>query len=497
MNKTINLLLFGETGNGKSTLGNQILGFDAFRVSADIKCETKVTFGRKGVGENANLFVIDTPGLQDSAGTDKQHMIQLVQYIKEHKELNAILVVFNYQQVRFPYNIQTMLKLFCNIFPMKEVGNHIALIFTNSFTRRGQLTPELKHSKIEKVLPEFKRVIEEASGTKINNNITTGFVDIDPEEGIDDNGKMDLERIITWASFLPNLNVDSIKEPEPDVRIETQDFSEMRIDGEYIIKTIIKKEREVYCHLDGSITYGEWKEKERKEEKVTNPEIEKIKKLNLDHEQMMQKIQEDNERKIKELNEQNQKLQEKAHEQFLKIAESNKKNDDKIGKLITILTQNKNKRNNDDDDSDDDDLYGSKGKKKLAKKYLEYKNTALNSHEDRSGECSSGKNEFSAGIIEENKLVKLEKEEIFSKEWRNGFQENTFEGEFKDKIIVGWKLISFHENDNGGSWQRKKDVLGTPSYKFYVSSKLWRGCSWKLRIYTMKKMDDTSSNDGY
>ena len=44
---------------------------------------------------------------------DKKHMIQLVEYIRQHKELNAILVVFNFQQVRFPYNMQTMLKLFC------------------------------------------------------------------------------------------------------------------------------------------------------------------------------------------------------------------------------------------------------------------------------------------------------------------------------------------------------------------------------------------------
>ena len=86
-----------------------------------------------------------------------------------------------------------------------------------------------------------------------------------------------------------------------------------------IIKTIIKKEREVYCHLDGTITYGEWKEKDRKEEKITNPEIEKIKKLNLDHEEMMKKIQEDNEKKMKELKEENQKIQENAHKQFLEI----------------------------------------------------------------------------------------------------------------------------------------------------------------------------------
>ena len=33
-----------------------------------------------------------------------------------------------------------------------------------------------------------------------------------------------------------------------------------------MFKTIIKKERQVYYELDGSIKYGEWKEIERKEE---------------------------------------------------------------------------------------------------------------------------------------------------------------------------------------------------------------------------------------
>ena len=214
-NKITNILLFGETGNGKSSLGNILLGNNVFKVSADVKAETKVTFGREGVGNSKDLFVIDTPGLQDTEGADRAHMIQLIQYVKEHKDLNAIVVVFNYQQVRFPYNIQTMLKLFCNIFPMKDVGKHIALVFTNAFTRRGFLTNEQKVEKTSKILPEFKRVIKEASGTELPNNIPTAFVDMDPQEGIDENGKIDLERLKTWATFLPNLNVEEFKAPEP------------------------------------------------------------------------------------------------------------------------------------------------------------------------------------------------------------------------------------------------------------------------------------------
>ena len=320
--KITNILLFGETGNGKSSLGNFLLGNNVFNVSADVKAETKVTFGRQGTGDSSDLFVIDTPGLQDTEGSDREHMIQLIQYVKEHKELNAIIVVFNYQQVRFPYNIQTMLKLFCNIFPMKDVGKHIALVFTNAFTRKGFLTNEQKVEKSSKVLPEFKRVIKEASGTELPNNVPTAFVDMDPNDGIDENGKIDLERLKAWANFLPNLNVEEFKAPEPEVKIQKQDFEEMRIEGEYIIKTIIKKERKVFCQLDGSIKYGDWEEKERKEEKIMNPEVEKIKKLNLDNEQTFKRIQEENEKKIKELKEQNEKIREKNNNDFIQLYNS-------------------------------------------------------------------------------------------------------------------------------------------------------------------------------
>ena len=508
--KTVNILLFGETGNGKSSLGNELLGYNSFTVSDDVKSETKLTFGRRGKDENSNLFVIDTPGLQDSSGADKQHMIQLVEYVKEHKELNAIIVVFNYQQVRFPYNIQTMLKLFCNIFPMKEVGKHIGLVFTNSFTSRGKLTQEKKQAKLDKVLPEFRKVIKEASGSELPKSIPHAFVDIDPEEGIDENGRADLNILIAWAKFLDNLNVDEMNTPEPEVKVESQDFNEMRIEGEYIIKTNIRKEREVYCQLDGSISYGEWKEKERKEEKIINPEIEKIKKLNLDNEQTLKKIQEDNEKKIKELREENEKMQEKHHKQFLELIASNKKGEDQMASYRMMMIEEDRRRREDEErrirqEKDEEkrqklekELQVKKEKEKekeqrrknLEKKLLEIRNQSKKSHEPQKGECSEGHNVFSAGITEEDELVKeasLSSDESTLKgEWKfAGRLEKTLERTFCGKTIVGWKLKSNHDDGKGGYWERKSEVLGSSSYSFFVSSFRTRGCDWKLSIWVV------------
>ena len=474
-NKITNILLFGETGNGKSSLANILLKRNVFKVSNDTKSETKVTFGKQGTGDASDLFVIDTPGLQDYEGSDRAHMIQLIQYVKEHKELNAIIVVFNYQQVRFPYNIQTMLKLFCNIFPMKDVGKHIALVFTNAFTRKGFLTNEQKVEKSSKVLPEFKRVIKEASGTELPNNIPTAFVDMDPNDGIDENGKIDLERLKAWANFLPNLNVEEFKAPEPEVKIQKQDFDEMRIEGEYIIKTIIKKERKVFCQLDGSLKYGEWVEKGRKEEKIMNPEVEKIKKLNLDKEQTFKKIQEENEKKINELKEQNKRIQEQNHNDFMQLYNSQMSN---IQDLLRDLRVSKE----------------SHSEKSIEQRYRDIKNKLNDSYEEFEGKCQRGKSTFKAGILEEDDLVKEERlnDEVST---LKGFNvDKILTKDFTDKIIVGWKIKSIRDDGWGGKWRRNSEVLLNSSYSFYVSSAVLRDCDWKLRIWTIEPKRHNQEN---
>lgn len=312
---------------------------------------------------------------------------------------------------------------------------------------------------------------------------------MDPEEGIDENGKIDLERLKTWASFLPNLNVEEMKVPEPDVRIETQDFNEIKSEGEYIIKTIIKKEREVYCQLDGTISYGEWVEKERKEEKIINPEIEKIKKLNLDNEQTLKKIQEEQDKKIKELQKINEEIRNKEHKEFLDLLSANKKTEEQMNNFrnmfMDVLKSNKQMMQ-------ENQTSKKNGKRKyLEKKLIRIKNNAKNCKEEKTGKCSKGKNEFKAGITEEDE-DQLIKQEVLSadestfdaNDWKFlSKQTKTLEKTLTDKIIVGWKLKSDHDDGEGGFWTRNSEVLGTSSYSFTVSTFRTQRCHWSLKIW--------------
>lgn len=77
-----NLLLVGETGTGKSSLGNFIVGEEVFEVSDDADACTKNTI-RKISKLDPQISVLDTPGLQDSKGRDKVHYDQMVKIINE------------------------------------------------------------------------------------------------------------------------------------------------------------------------------------------------------------------------------------------------------------------------------------------------------------------------------------------------------------------------------------------------------------------------------
>ena len=195
-----------------------------------------------------------------------------------------------------------------------------------------------------------------------------------------------------------------------------------------------------------------------------NPEVERIKKLNLDNEQTLKRIQEENEKKVKELKEENEKIQQSNHNEFMRLY------NDQISSFTRMLQDiGKKKEGN--------------SEKTLEQKYRDINNRLNEEMEENEGECEKGKNAFKAGILEEDELVN---EEVLTNEestFKSYNSSTTLKKEFKDKIIVGWKLKSIREDGKGGSWRRNSEVLGTSSFSFTVNSFKNRGCNWKLRIW--------------
>jgi hypothetical protein len=254
------LLLVGETGNGKSSLGNFILNRKVFSVSDNPKAETKITRGEYGIDNTKDIFVIDTPGLQDSEGADKEHLVQMVDYIKKNPGLQAILIVFNFHQPRLALYIKTLIKLLCNIFPGANFWSHVGLVWTKFYYFLPKEVKNQSQKTVSKLMPEILELVREANGDNTINSFPTFFVDSDFEKK-DQFSCDEINRLIAWVHQLIPLDVSKVKKADPVIK-ETIEESDVKVtknvigNVEHIKKEYFKRNKNI--HYDGSISYSNW-----------------------------------------------------------------------------------------------------------------------------------------------------------------------------------------------------------------------------------------------
>ena len=259
MDKFYNIILIGETGSGKSSFGNFALGIDdAFKVSNDpTSCTTETI--RKISLLDPKIGIVDTPGLQDSQGRDKIHYEQMLKIIKDMKNLNFILLVFNYTSPRFTPSIQYMIKFLCNVFP-RNFAHHVGIVFTH-YDHEYQIRINKKKKKDPREeRKEFIREVMELISQTTNEELFLGppvfYLDSYVE---DDNSKKELNRLIAFAKNLKPI--EDIRQCKLQYKKEEEEFNTRtydKVEGDYIVTYTQRLKRIKRTDYNNKVSYTEW-----------------------------------------------------------------------------------------------------------------------------------------------------------------------------------------------------------------------------------------------
>ena len=254
-----NILLIGETGTGKSSLGNFILGEDVFIVSSDPNSCTNKIVGRNSKIDK-NIFVIDTPGYNDTKGSDRKNFKDVLEYFCKKKKLELVLLTLNYQSARFPFSCQNFIKFLCNAFP-KNFCYHFGIVFTHfdldyqtKINKKKNEDPRTTATK--NFVHEIMKLISEETKENLFLAPPVFFLDSLIK---DNNSKMELNRLICFTKNLSSINIFQkkdffIKEEYPET--ENRD-STYETDDEIV--TVVKHyERKRQIFYDGSTNYTDW-----------------------------------------------------------------------------------------------------------------------------------------------------------------------------------------------------------------------------------------------
>ena len=243
MNKS--LLLIGQTGSGKSTLGNWLIGEEVFDTSDySESCTSKTVIEQSKTYDF--LSVIDTPGLSDSKGKDQENTKEMTEFLKiydERNNINLVLVVINSKNRRFDDMMKKMIIFLCKVFP-KHLQYNIGIAFTfynyekELKKHRTDDDPRLEYQ--EDYVAEIMKLISLENQEEVNLNPPIFFLDSKKK---DKYSKIEIQRLIGWTRSLPpiqSINVCDIKYKRTETIFETKSIPKTK-DGKEVIVEITYK----------------------------------------------------------------------------------------------------------------------------------------------------------------------------------------------------------------------------------------------------------------
>ena len=112
------------------------------------------TKGKSGIFDGQPTFIIDTPGIHDASRLDTPHLVEMTQYIKNHKKVKAFVIVINFLNVKLDDGVKRLFQLVSNTYPGKKWHHNLAVVWSFYYPNLTE-----KQNKQEPKREGFKRFI--------------------------------------------------------------------------------------------------------------------------------------------------------------------------------------------------------------------------------------------------------------------------------------------------------------------------------------------------
>ena len=162
--KITSIITLGETGCGKSSFCNMLFSSQQFLVGHSLDSQTEKVEGKYGEGDYKDIFIIDTPGLNDSEGEqkDKENIKKMKDYIKKNPRIKGLLMFFNFNDNRLKGSVKKSIQIFYDFFPMPNFWEHVIILFSH-YDNPNEEKKNLLKNEFSQKLKELAESIKQSN----------------------------------------------------------------------------------------------------------------------------------------------------------------------------------------------------------------------------------------------------------------------------------------------------------------------------------------------